>query len=364
MKQLTLVLFPLLAISVLFGSVTAADTIPVTMKYLGEATPGNNPVRFAAGMLNNKISRDEHVELHGAPVIMPGGTELYVEMQTKNRGTNTYRKTIMVSRWQNQKWQPLVPAVFSGTFNDGTLSLSPDGKRMYFSSDRPVTGKKESPDRDIWYVERIGDSWSVPVHLPRPINSDRIEGSIVFSGADRVFFFRRFKRENGSAQIMESRIVNGQFTTPKILPGTVNSADFDVPVLASNDGHWLIFYSNRGFPEAAGLYITFRNNAGQWTPPTFLPPFINDCGMAFTASLSPDKQYLFFLNRLTSETRIPTKPGERPEGIYWMQFPSLLEQLTKFENKWWPFFSQCISFEYSREFLVYYCESYVMEDRL
>ena len=327
MKRCSLVLLPLFAFTLLIGSDTGLNTIPINMKYLGEVPPGNSPVRFAASVLKNVVTPDSHVELHGTPVITPDGTQVFIEMQQKDLKTDRYHKTIMIIRYRDGAWQPMETAPFSGTHDDGTITLSPDGKRLYFSSDRRVPGHPDRTGRDLWVVHRTDTGWSDATHLDGPINSDRIEGRIVLAGDNHAWFYRRFEADDGSGDIMECRFIDGTFTEPERLSGTINSSSFDVPGLASDDGSWLIFYSNRDFPDKAGIYITFRDTNGNWQKPEFLPPEINGCGLTFSTSLSPDGQYLFFLNRLTHEDRLPRNPGERPEGIYWMPFPPLLEHL-------------------------------------
>jgi len=53
-------------------------------------------------------------------------------------------------RWINPR-----KMIFSNTYSDWDISLSPDGKRLYFSSKRPLPGmKSQTITAKIWFVEK------------------------------------------------------------------------------------------------------------------------------------------------------------------------------------------------------------------
>src|SRR5690606_11187784 len=84
----------------------------------------------------------------------------------------TRRATIMVSHLQRDgTWSTPEVAPFSGTWPDIDPFLTPDGRRLYFSSIRPIDGR-EKPDLDIFYVERTPRGWREPVRLGPEVNSD------------------------------------------------------------------------------------------------------------------------------------------------------------------------------------------------
>ena len=63
-------------------------------------------------------------------------------------------------------------------------SIAPDGKRMFFASNRPP-----SSGMDIWMVERTSDtSWSDPVRLPEPVNSAAEDGSPCVTKNGTLYF--------------------------------------------------------------------------------------------------------------------------------------------------------------------------------
>lgn len=88
--------------------------------------------------------------------------------------------TIMESHFKNGKWSEPQVASFSGLWRDSEPNVSPDGKRLFYVSNRPVSGDKPltdpfkgriTPGANLWYVERKGDDWGEPIHIEGEINA-------------------------------------------------------------------------------------------------------------------------------------------------------------------------------------------------
>jgi hypothetical protein len=93
----------------------------------------------------------------------PDGRTLYF---SKNLGNRV--GVILVSHWSGGKWGTPAVAPFSGRFSDYDPFVAPDGSRLFWISNRPVGGTAKD-DYDIWMVEKQGDGWGPPMHLPDPI---------------------------------------------------------------------------------------------------------------------------------------------------------------------------------------------------
>lgn len=88
------------------------------------------------------------------------GRTLYY-FRKRNLGTEDYQ--VMVSRWQSSEWNPGTRLDLGGDFSDLYPSVSPDGKRLVFSSYRPAPGDTSSkPNAYLWYAERTGTGWGKP----------------------------------------------------------------------------------------------------------------------------------------------------------------------------------------------------------
>src|SRR5579872_35125 len=105
---------------------------------------------------------------------------------------HSYRYTMLKSHRLHGHWTAPTVLPFSGRYSDSDPTLSPDGTRMFWTSDRPVTPGTPKHDYDLWMVERTASGdWGRPQRLPAPINSDASEyaasmtrdGTLYFSSA-------------------------------------------------------------------------------------------------------------------------------------------------------------------------------------
>ena len=121
-----------------------------------------------------------------ALTVTPDGSELYFDRASADRRTFA----IMVSRRTGTGWGEPDVVPFSGTWRDADPFITPDGKRLYFSSNRPRANGRDS-SFNTWYVERQGSGWSSPIDPGSPLNSDSTDifvsatrsGDVVFSSA-------------------------------------------------------------------------------------------------------------------------------------------------------------------------------------
>ncbi len=84
-----------------------------------------------------------------------------------------------------ETWSASTPLPFNqGEFNDGHPSISIDGDKLYFASDRPGG----YGGYDLYVSFRVGDSWSEPVNLGESVNT---KGNEVFPfiHADNTLYF-------------------------------------------------------------------------------------------------------------------------------------------------------------------------------
>ncbi len=81
--------------------------------------------------------------------------------------------TILETSLANGRWtEPRAPT-FSGRWSDADPHVSPDGSKLFFISNRPLTGGTPREEHDIWVVERqAGGRWGAPRHLGAPVNRD------------------------------------------------------------------------------------------------------------------------------------------------------------------------------------------------
>ena len=142
-----------------------------------------------------------------SPTLSPDGKHLFFAKNDSFYAANQ-KSTIYQSNLVNGLWSPPEITSFSGQYSDSSPFVTPDGKRIYFSSNRPVNGLSEKPDTDIWYVERQGEGWSQPIH-ESIFNSDKSEFSPTLDKNGNIYFGSYRDGGKGSGDIWVSLFDDG-----------------------------------------------------------------------------------------------------------------------------------------------------------
>jgi Tol biopolymer transport system component len=267
------------------------------------------PKLFAEGIINT--SADEY-----GPTFTPDGRTLYFVRRVSRSGP----EFIMVSHLSNDRWSEPKMAEFSGQYFDKEPYTSPDGKRLYFASQRPVSGTeaKKGRDFDLWYVEKMGRDWGSPKHLGPLVNTPGYENYPAVT-ADGTLYFASV-REGGKGQndLYRARLINGEYSKPENL-AEINTPNTDADPYVAPDGSYMIFSSDRSGSFGEGdLYVTF-NRGGKWSEPRNLGATFNTKEYEYTPMVAPGGKYFFFSRGWGEIYRIemsalnmqPDKPANR-----------------------------------------------------
>ena len=216
-----------------------------------------------------------------------------------------------VSHYHGGKWTKPEGLSFSGEYADSPPMLSPDGKQLFFSSQRPLPGQERSsnPVFHIWVAQKTENGWANPRPLPPPVNTEAnsLDPSVTNDG---TLYFSSFSSTRGDPpKIYRSHLVNGQYLDPEKLGEAINGKNYiQVMPYISPDEKFLIFGSlgrpdqlfSGGFPYSrVDLYISL-NRDGNWTPARHLEHGINSVADDEYPSVSPDGRYFFFSSARSS----------------------------------------------------------------
>jgi hypothetical protein len=257
-------------------------------KYLNELPPSTTPKVFASG----KVSTDSGFEF-GA-VFSNDCSEFYYSIEINGKAETRMMK------YENGSWGQPVTILIHEVYSYNDPFLTPNNKKLFFISDRPLTGTGPKKDYDIWYIERQAQGWSAPKNAGKNINSDKNEYYISFTKTGKMYFSSNAQDKEGknNYDIYSSDMKNGEFQSAIKVGSEINTSSYEADVFVAPDESYVVFAANR--PDGLGsgdLYVSFRKQDGTWTPSKSLGNTINTETDDFCPYVSPDGNYLFYASR-------------------------------------------------------------------
>ena len=285
----------LLPLLFLFGCDAPEPQVPET----GGIEPKTTPKGAFLGMTPSEspqLLAPEHLaslltEYNGT--FNPEGTEFYYTAEAAGQGLIMETHMEADSHWSSPR-----VASFSGQYSEYDPLFSPDGYKLFFSSERPTPDHPEGGLTNIWAIQQNGGrGWSEPFLIPLTGKGD------YFSSLDKQgnLYFNVWS--DGDIYKGEPNLTGYEFAP---LPAQINGrTDVGDPFISA-EGDYLIF---RGFfKEGYGrgdLYISFAvtdpqtEGMGAWSEPINLGPEINSKAQEMTPYVTTDgKWFVFASDRL------------------------------------------------------------------
>jgi outer membrane protein OmpA-like peptidoglycan-associated protein/tetratricopeptide (TPR) repeat protein len=205
----------------------------------------------ASKQLSKNVNTDNHDAAAG---LSPDGNKLYVYRHVERDGGDLYESVLF-----GMDWEPPVHMNknINTKFHESSVSLTFDGKRMYFVSDKDGG----YGDRDIYYSEiDINGEWGVSKNIGPEINTKYAEEA-VFVHPDGVTMYFSSKGHNamGGYDIFRTRLVGGKWQKPENMGYPINGPDDDVFFVVSGSGNRAYFASAKagGYGDKDIYKITF-----------------------------------------------------------------------------------------------------------
>jgi Tol biopolymer transport system component len=286
-----------------FFSCHAPDV--VIIKYPDKNLPGQSPVVFAAGIISLPQTRE------GALSFSPDGKELFFTQSSADGD----KWSIMTMQFQNEKWT--APKVWeqSDRGNNSEAYIAPNGKDIYFNSNRGAPSEKGSGR--IWKSTRTEKVWSKPVEVLGHITTDKGIWFPTISDSNNLYFgaYLDSLRNLGKSDIYVKDLSSEQLPIRNF--SSINSPHEEWDPYIAPDESYLLFESDRpgGF-GGVDIYVSF-NIDGEWQQPVNLGPSINTSAYEVAAKVSPDGKFIFF-----------DRPKPDEQDIHWVS-SSVLDSLRR-----------------------------------
>lgn len=184
-----------------------------------------------------------------------------------------------ISNRINDEWQSSVnlgPPINTQK-NEGAQSLSADGKFLFFTACARPGGKGSC---DIYFSRRQGNGWSEPINLGYPVNTSAWESQPSISPDGKTLYFTSNREDEGFIGRMDlwvtTYIANGRWSQPVNLGTKINTSGKEMSPFIHPDNKTLFFASD-GHPGMGGmdLFYTVKDETGQWITPVNLGYPIN-----------------------------------------------------------------------------------------
>lgn len=292
--------------------------------------------RSEDGKLSNttKLSGDINTKFHeSSAIITKDGNTVYftrnnfVEGKKKRDSERNIRlKVFKATKLGDNFWTNVQELPFnSDDYSIAHPALSPDGKRLYFSSDMPgSTGMS-----DLWYVDILADdSYGTPVNLGETINTEARE-SFPFISEENVLYFSTDGRAGlGGLDIYYTELdQNGMPTAINSLGSPVNSNKDDFGFIIEEETNLGYLSSNRdGASGSVGddIYLVKRIceitvsglvtdiDTGELLPNSIVIVFDEDNNEVATMTVGSNARYSFNLECDKQYTVRGAKEGYEP----------------------------------------------------
>ncbi|MEM6262532.1 MAG: OmpA family protein [Bacteroidota bacterium] len=250
----------------------------------------------------------------GVPYLGQDGTYLLFSGCNREDGYGScdlYESNFNGTGWSQP--QNLGPNVNSRSW-DSHPSLSHDGKRLYFASNRP--GGKGG--RDLWYCERTAKGWGPAQNLGEPVNTEgNDELPFLHADGQTLYFVSDYHLGFGNADIFLSRRrETGNWGFPKNLGWPLNSPADEGYLFVNTQGNRGYLNSTReGGVGRSDLYTFPLPEAIRPQTATFVRGLVRD-----SLTQKPLKARIRLLDVATGDT-VRTIFSDAVSGRFLMSLP-------------------------------------------
>lgn len=182
------------------------------------------------------------------------------------------------------------PGIASTDYSEVRLTLSPDGRTaLWFSRNRPGG----PGGYDIWIARMTADGWSNAEAAP--FNSPMRDFDPAFSPDGRFVYFCSDRPGGiGGDDLYRVAVTAEGFGEAEHLGTQVNSAGNEFAPMLSPDGHRLLFSSDRPGGDGRQDLFSARHRDGRFEPAQQLPGDINTPADEFDATFLSDSATIVF----------------------------------------------------------------------
>jgi outer membrane protein OmpA-like peptidoglycan-associated protein/Tol biopolymer transport system component len=201
------------------------------------------------------LSKNVNTENHDASAgLSPDGSKLFVYRHNGKDGGDVYESTLFGNDWEQPEH---MNRNINTKFHESNVSLTFDGKRIYFISDK----SGGVGERDIYYSDMdIKGEWGMAKNCGPEVNTKYSEEGVFMHPDGKTMYFSSQGHDNiGGYDIFKCTMENGKWGKPVNLGYPINGPDDDVFFVVSGSGNRAYFASSKqgGYGSEDIYKITF-----------------------------------------------------------------------------------------------------------
>jgi outer membrane protein OmpA-like peptidoglycan-associated protein len=226
---------------------------------------------YSSSLINLTLRINTNGDDYAPSLTEDGSTAVFNSKMPEERSHN-----IFICKSKNGLWGDPYPVFeINSESNDETPFISADGKTILFASDRPggysppmTSDGKKRITFDIYISRLVNGRWTVPEILKGTVNTSMNERAPGLSIDGKTLFFTRWPYNNMSkSKIYSAKLDGGEYTDVKELPESINTGNFEIGFRPSYKSGRYYFASRK--PGGSGgwdIYYTTATSRGFTKP--------------------------------------------------------------------------------------------------
>lgn len=248
--------------------------------YFGQALPGSVPELFAPDIFSNSNGFHSAVSFNYNLSVA-----VWSEMRTNHN--------MMISYFIDGSWTYPQNLDFGFEEGIGDAVFRPKVSELYFLSNRDSEGQF-SPRELLWTNSFNNRQWDTPSLLPDAIAQYQTHWNCSVAANGNIYFTVENSTEPLQQNIYFFKKKEGGYLEPVPLNSFINTPGIELTPFIAQDESYLLFSRRNQDHSDMDLYISFKDELGEWLPATRVERPINSDKHDLGPVLSPDEKVMFF----------------------------------------------------------------------